>query len=154
MSELLLMLVSVLKMTAVGISAFLYQLGGYAGTWIRRYITPIIVAMFMTSIMFIDKTFSYFNYLYPILLCGAYHLGYGADTTIEKIKKRFICGLLIGASALPLALTSGNWILYILNIFFNVVVFVVFGVLNPLNNPRDEETMLGLFSVLIPLFMI
>jgi len=51
MSELTLMLVSMLKLSGVCAVAFLYQLGGYAGTWIRRYIAPVFVALFMTSII-------------------------------------------------------------------------------------------------------
>jgi hypothetical protein len=61
--------------------------------------------------------------------------------------------LLYALAAIPLAIITGNWIVFALHTALCVVFSVVLGVTNPVY-ARKEETLIGLTIGLLPLFMV
>jgi hypothetical protein len=152
--EFVIQMVAGIKLLFIATCSMLYALGGMYGTWIRRYMMPIVAAagVWLTSYIFEDFNFLYL--LWPILLCFALHIGYGGDTTWEKVMKRAIYGLAIGATAIPLAILTGGWLILAVHMPLMVVASIIFGVFNPFEHARYEETVLGFLSVCLPMFMV
>jgi hypothetical protein len=100
-----------------------------------------------------------FDWLYVasyFLLVGALSIGYGSSSklmqwTKSKILTRAIVGLLIGISALPIAIPNKAWLLLGLHIFIMVSVSSILGAFNPTKSARAEETTIGLCTGLIPI---
>lgn len=153
MDEQLLNTIEASKLLWVAIFAFVYGKGGvYNKTW-RRIVGPLIV---MTGICFYSIVFFKFSWLfilYPFLLYGALSLGYGSDTLKEKVLLRARYGVSIGISALPLAVVTGQWGMFIFHIILSLFVSIFYGVLNP-TSARAEEVIIAGFAVYIPMFMI
>lgn len=141
------------RIVALSIFALLYGIGGIRGKWKRRFIAPFILVVLLSIYALLAKVFTFWMWAYYPLLVGALCLGYGADFFFDKVKKRFIFGLAVGIAALPVAYVTGQWLLYGLHIFLNVLCSVVLGTQNPIP-ARGEETILGFMIGFLPLFMV
>lgn len=156
MTETTLNLIAFLKLLTVSVFALFYSLGGTAGSggkWIRRFIGP---AWMMAGIFVFSKwqsSWSYWYLFYWLALTGSLHLGYGADETGEKIKRRAMYGIVLGISALPLAIVTHAWLLFGFHLALCVGSSVILGVWNPLQ-ARAEESVIGFLSTILVLFMI
>ena len=153
MTELQLQLLAFFKIIAVAIYSLLYGLGGMYKKRIRRIGGAIWLMVAIGIIGYLQKTISLWYFLYPLLLMGASTIGYGADEFKEKIKKRALYGLASGASALPVAIIAGKWLLFGFNLGLCLASSIILGVFNPLN-ARGEETLIGALSTIIPIFMV
>lgn len=154
MNEWTLQILAFSKLIVASCCAFLYGIGGMTDKAIRRYLVPILLAIFIWIFSSIETTRNYLYFIYPLLLCGAFHLGYGGNDTLTKIKKRFIYGLACGISAITIPIFINLWLLYWVHLALCILLTIIFGVWNPFKSARDEETCLGFFYVVIPLFMI
>jgi len=154
MSENLLQLISGLKILLVGAFAMLYGMGGISGKWKRRFIAPVVYVTGICGFSLWTGSFSVWYLLCAPLFFGALSLGYGASTTVEKIKKRSICGLAYAFATLPIFAVQQAWTLWALHILICVSTSVVAGVWNQTSSARAEETMIGAAIVLIPIFTI
>ena len=156
MSEITLQILALAKLLSAVIFAGLYALGGMAGIskGARRFGGVIWIGLAISIISFWQRTFSAMYLLYPLLLLGALHLGYGAEKVLEKLRRRAIYGLALGVASLPIALKTGNWIMFASNMVLCVGASITFGVFNPLRNARDEETIIGALSIVLPMFMV
>ena len=154
MSELTLQFLAFFKVIAVAVFGLFYGLGGMIKKSIRRIGGPVWIAISILIISSIQKTISLWYFLYPILLMGSLCIGYGAERKSEKIKKRALYGLALGVSAIPIAIITSKWLLFGFHLILCIGANVLFGVCNPLRNARDEETLIGILSVIIPIFMV
>jgi hypothetical protein len=129
--------------------AFLYAWGGMEFKFLRRIIAPAVLCggMFLFS----------WNWRcliqFPLMMITL-SLGYGADSLIVKIVKRFIFGLANGTSSSVVNIFDKKWLLVIVQIILITGAYIVFGVFNPLPSARAEESLLGILIPLIPLLSL
>ena len=154
MTESTLQLISSLKLLLVVGFATLYGLGGMSGKWKRRFIAPVLYVAGICGFSLWTGSFSYWFLLCAPLLFGSLSLGYGASTTVEKIKKRAICGAANACATLPIFAVTGAWTLFPVHLLVCVLVSVVAGTWNQTSSARAEETLIGASYSLIPLFII
>lgn len=152
MNEVSLQMLSLGKSLWIVVGAFLYALGGMKGKYKRRVLMPLWLGTGVVISSLIEGYFSGWLFLYPPLLFGALSMGYGADKTKDKIARRAIYGFLVALASVPVAYVTGNWLLFGLHIFLCTLVSIALGVWNP-TSAREEETLIGIYSGLLPLFM-
>ena len=152
MNEWVLQYIAFSKLVAVAIFGLLYGIGGMWRKWVRGYVGPFFFGLCLCLFSNLQGTFNWWYLLTPLLLMGALHKGY-SNNDGQGLKKRSICALLLSISALPIAIVTGNWILFGVHTLLCFTGMVIFGVTNPMRNARDEETAIGALSVLMPLFM-
>ncbi len=153
MTELTQQLIAGSKLLTCVVASQLYALGGMYGTWIRRYIMPIVWTILAVAIMFWQGTFDWWKLVFGVILCGIMHFGYGASTFQEKVVKRLLYGFLLAMAALPLAILTSHYLLFKLHAALCITGSLALGVFNPVS-ARDEESIYGLMAVLFPTFMI
>lgn len=153
MSENSLNLIGFLQVLVVAVFSFLYSSGGISGKWKRRFVAPAVLTVAIVGFSIWQGTFSWIYLISFPLIIGALTLPYGAETTQEKIIKRALYALALATAVLPIAIGSHQWLLYWLHCFMILIVVIVLGVMNPLL-ARFEETLIGVFVALIPIFMI
>jgi len=154
MTESTLQLIAFLKLIVVAVCGLLYGLGGMSGKWKRRYVGPVLYGLAIWGFTTWTNTFNALSLLSPLLLCGALHLGYGGNSTSEKIMKRAVAGSAAGFAAVPLFIAYGAGTLALLHIVVCAAVSIVAGVWNQTSSARTEETLIGATYVLIPLLTI
>lgn len=151
--ELFLQYLALGKLFIATLFALCYGLGGMLKKWIRRFLAPL--GIYLPAVAFLSDYHHYnlATIISPFLLCGALHMGYSDNEGHGKIK-RLIAGLAIALSALPIAIVTGKWLLFSIHSVFCVGLMYSLGVYNPMQNARDEETLLGFMFVVIPIFMV
>lgn len=140
------------KLLWVGGFAVLYGLGGMNGKWKRRIIGPLWLGTGVVLSSLVEGYFSWWLLLYPPMLYGALSMGYGADKLSDKLRRRALCGLLLGIAALPVAFVTANWLLFSLHIFLCILFSTILGAFNP-TSAREEESLIGTATGLLPMFM-
>lgn len=152
MSERKEQIIQIVKMLIVVICASLYAMGGtegMGGKWLRRFMAPAICGG--TAVIITRDWLSLVKM--PVLIIAS-HLGYGADSTVMKVFKRFYCGIAFGLGATLYEAIRGRWALVMVIGVMVVWAFVTMGVINPFNSARIEESILGLIiysSAIMPL---
>lgn len=154
MNEYTLQLVSFCKILWLAIFSYLYGLGGIQFKAIRRFVGPAWIALGVFVFQHWQGHVNPLTFAFPVLLCAALHKGYGGDDLKTKIGKRALVGLFLALSALPLAIVSKLWILYVFHVVLVISASVVFGVWNPFKNARDEESNVAVAAVWLPMFLI
>lgn len=156
LSETTLQIIAGLKLLWVAGFAVLYGIGGMWMKWVRRYAGPTWITGGILLFSLWAGTFRPWFMAYPLLLMGALHMGYGVkdNDTGHKIIRRALAGLAVGVSAAPLLFTAFNWGLFAVHVGLCLLASILFGVFGLFGNARSEETAIGLFAVLIPMFMI
>ena len=143
------------KLLWVVVFASLYGFGGIKNKWKRRYLAPFWMGCGIWLFSFLTHSWHWWYLLYPLLLCGFLHIGYGgSDDTLVKLRKRAIYGLCLGIAALPLVFGNYLWLLFVFHCVLCVASSVVFGVWNPFKNARSEESAIALLSTVLVLFLI
>lgn len=156
MSESTLALIAFLKLIWIGCFSYLYSLGGTEGygKWLRRFVGSVWMGIGVYGFSSWSQDFHFWYLLYPILLCMSLHLGYGADELPRKIMRRFLCGLAVGVSSLPLVFPGHLFGLFGYGVFLSTINSIVLGAFNICKNARDEETLVACIGSIIPLFLI
>lgn len=154
MSESTLQLIAFLKLIVVAICGLLYGLGGMKGKWKRRYVMPCVFGVAVAGFTLWTNTFNALCLLSVPLLFGALSIGYGGNTTAEKIKKRAIAGASAAVCFTPLFIVSGAWTMLLLHILVCTATSIVAGTWNQTSSARTEESLIGAMYVLIPLLTI
>lgn len=154
MSEYTLQFISVGKLFWVALFALLYGLGGISNKWLRRYLGAawISLGVFLFSRWGSGYNWLYLTYLPALIACLS--MGYGGDTLIEKMRKRAIYGLLLGIAPLALVILNNAYQMWALHTVLCITVSVSLGVFNFARNAREEETLIGTLSTILPLYMI
>ena len=128
----------ILKLLIVVVFASLYAWGGMEMKWLRRFVAPAILCI--SSFAF-SRNWRYLVQMPAMFITLS--LGYGADSVLTKILKRFIFGALNGVSSSVVNIWSKRWILVGFQIMLLIAAYIVFGVWNPLPSARAEEALLG-----------
>lgn len=131
-----------------GFAAFLanvfYMWGGTEGfgKWWRRFIGATVLALSANLIaLFMAKWSWQFILMLPCLIAG-FSLGYGGDTTIEKVIKRtvYALGVLMACVAGLYATGFTFWGFVVAGLaLITGLTSVVLGVINPFTSARLEE---------------
>lgn len=136
------------------IANVLYQLGGISNKWLRRYLASFILALSTNLIaIFLGKWAWQYILIYPCLIAG-FSLGYGGDTTWEKVIRRLVYALgVLSACIIGLWATGFTASGYVVAGLALIVGLgsVVLGVLNPFSNARLEEFLVcQLLTMFVP----
>ena len=153
MTENILQLIAVCKLVWLTLFALCYGLGGMSNKWIRRYLGSAWLLWGIIGFAVWEGTFSWWFLLYYPLLVGALSLGYGAEELWDKIRRRFIYGAALGCAALPIAIVTGQWLLFGWHVALCLQASIILGVWNPID-ARHEETSIATFSGILPLMMV
>ncbi len=153
MSEGVLQLIAFLKLIVVAFIALLYGLGGMKGKWKRRYVASFIIVAAICLFSLWEGTFSLWYLLSYPLYIGAFSIGYGAQSVGDKLIKRSRYAAAIAIASLPIAIVNAAWLMWGVHLGVCLLVIVPFGVWNP-TYARNEETIFGAVSALLPLYMI
>ncbi len=154
MTEIELQYINLAKIVWLAGYATLYGFGGIKGKWKRRFVGSAFLTFGVCASAYASGLFSWWLLLFFPLLATSLSMGYGADDPIEKIKRRSLVGLALGLSALPIAIVSQMWGLFIAHMILSFVASVSLGVFNYSRSARDEETLIAAFSGILPLFMV
>jgi len=123
------------------VDCFLWMWGGRSGNWKRRYIGSTVQSIGLNALSLILGTWvwQYAASFIPEMISRC--LGYGGDTTIEKIIRRsvFAAGSLMVGVLLAYGLAfSGKAITLLICQAVAAVVSVILGVRNPLPAAVEE----------------
>lgn len=138
---------------SVATFALLYSIGGRAGTSksIRRIWGGLLIAGATVALSKVASTYEPLMLLSLVTLPASLSLGYGGDSTTEKVWRRGLFGLAVSANALIFAIPLGMVSVAIFQIILGVSASIFFGVTNPFRNaPKEEAVIGGLCVILIP----
>lgn len=153
MNETALTLLVAWKMAVLSLFVFLYVIGGRRWKAVRRFVASGFLIASVTGISFLTDTFSlWFIVPFTVLIIGL-QVGYGGETTSEKIKRRAFYGFMIGLGGLILGFSTGMILFGICQLVLATTASVLFGVLNP-TTAVDEEALIALFCVAFWPFMV
>ena len=136
------------------IGLVLYMMGGtegFSGKWLRRFLASFVIALSPNLAAVALGVWSYpFLFIWPALI-GGFSLGYGGDTTIEKVVKRTIYALGCIAAGV-FGFWAMGWPAFGVGILiFQLIVGITsvwLGVKNPYNNAPLEQAMICLLLTL------
>lgn len=141
------------KLILIIVCAFLYAWGGIEHKWLRRFVAPAILCFSMFGFTRDWRTLIQMPFMFASL-----SMGYGATQFIWKIVRRSLFGLANGVSSSGYNIIKGAWdkkkkvfLLVGFQVLLLVSAYIVFGVFNPFQSARAEETILGLLVFAIPL---
>ena len=140
MTEFKLGTLAVIALGVCVIDCFFWMWGGRHGTWKRRYIGAIIQGLGVNILSLITGTWAWQFALALGPEAGSRSMGYGGDTTSEKILRRSvfaICSLAAGAILAWGVGFSGKTITLLICQAVASVVSIVLGVKNPLPAARQ-----------------
>ncbi len=138
--------------------SLLYALGGTSGKWKRRYIGPVYLVGGVVLFSLIQSVFSWWYLLYLPLLVSALSIGYGEKSKLKELFKnkiivRGIAGFALAFASIPVAIVTGQWLMFCLHILLCMVVSIAMGVGNPIS-ARGEEVVIATIAGFLPLFFI
>jgi len=132
-----------------------YALGGrYKKVLFRRILATCWLTFGAIALALVTGSFKWWLLLSPALYFGALSIGYGGDSFLQKVARRGLYGLFLGACSLIFASATGSWALAGLQIGFSVMGSVYLGTLNPAQNAVDEEALVAILSTLCVPFMV
>lgn len=127
----------ILDMLTVVAFASLYAWGGIEGKFIRRYIAPLILVL-----RIFWKSGNVWSFVQVPLSFITLSMGYGADTVIGKITRRFIYGSLNGLATQIDNFFDKKFVTAAVYSLIVTTAYVWLGTTNPFP-ARVEETVLG-----------
>ena len=143
-----------LRLLIVTLFALCYVIGGRQWKWIRRFVGGIFLPAAVIGLSFITGSFSWVFIgalaLYPVALS----MGYGGNTLLEKLIKRAIYGLILGAACLFFAIPTGLWALGVFQVALAILTSTILGVWNLPQKAVNEEALIAALSVLTVPFMV
>ena len=158
MTELMILLISCIKLGIVVACAVLYSMGGRDEfpKYFRRFIAPCIIGIVLLTQCIIFKH-SFMACLYSTgavgLLMLGFSMGYGASSTLAKILKRLAVGCVVCSSGFLLATYTGIYWLAILQAITTISAYVILGVTNPVQ-AVEEEMLIGAASMIyLPFYL-
>lgn len=145
MTESSQLLLAIASISAVLIYAALTSFGGRSEDYLNienrvwgRWIAPIFFNLCIFCLYIIKHISLWQIICYLIYFAFTHHLGYGGDTTLQKVFRRTLHSTLRSAALIPLCLVTGRWEVYIAQVICGLTVAVLFGVKNPVKAPQEE----------------
>ena len=126
-----------ISVAGLALGSYFYMLGGRSGKWKRRFIGSAILAATVNASAIVLSIWTWKLLLIYPALAVAFHLGYGADTTLAKLLRRiiFVLGVLSAGAV-------AAWALHAWGVFpFHALVAVgsiYLGVKNPIHAAAEE----------------
>lgn len=147
MSEKKLQIQAYERLLVAGIFAGLYAWAGMEHKWLRRFMAPILLQVYL---LVRTRNWRYLPQL-PFQIASL-SLGYGADVLIWKILRRLIFAVANGIAFYPHYTWFKKKVPYlgILYISLLITLYIILGVFG-LVTARFEELILGLSVVLLPI---
>ncbi len=139
----------ILKLLVIVIFASLYAWGGMEMKWLRRFVAPSTLCL---SAFAFSRDWRYLVQM-PVMFITL-SIGYGADSALSKIFKRFVFGFLNGTSSSVTNIWIKRWILVEFQVVLVTIAYIIFGVWNPLPSARAEESFLGALIALIVMMSV
>ena len=131
-----------------------YMIGGRRGKWVRRFLGGLL---FPTGCLWMAQQGGTFHWLmlgsliaYPAVLC----LGYGGETVGQKLRRRTVYGLGLGAAGLWLLIPAGHPLIGLAQVVLAILVSLGFGIRNPITASAEEGQIALLSTCLIPFALI
>lgn len=154
MSEQTLQIIASCKIAWIAAFSAFYGFGGISNKWLRRFCGSAWMGIGVTGFSLWTNSFHFWYLAYPVLLMIALTMGYSGDEILVKIRKRFLCGLAIAISSLPLVFPSHLFILWTYGAVLSIFTSVLLGSFNISKDARSEETLIASIGSIIPLFLI
>ena len=127
------------SLVGMSTACLFYMLGGRDGKWKRRFIGSLILSTTVCTSALVMHRFSWWLVLtYPALATG-FSLGYGGDTTMQKVVKRAIyAGAVMSSGVVCSVVMQGNaWMVLVPHIGIGLWS-IWLGVKNPLQAAAEE----------------
>ena len=137
------------RLLLVCVFALLYAWGGIELKILRRLVAPIFLCSCMLYYSRDWKTLWQIIPMYATL-----SIGYGGDTFLYKIFRRFFFGFVNGISSSTYNIIKKNSAVWVLQIAVLILFYVILGVWNPLPDARTEELVLGFMVGFLPLMSV
>jgi len=154
MSEGMLLVIWTIKALVVVLCAVLYRIGGWINKAVRRFLMPVVYMIACIGMVFWKGLgFNWLMLLSLPLLIGTLCMGYSNNDGKGWIKRLKIAGLLC-LSFLPFLFVFGKWEIYAAHCVLQFLGMAFFGITNPFEEAVAEEATIGMFAVLLPIFMI
>ena len=118
-----------------------------------RYIAPFTLCTLILVLSLLSSKFSIWFLFCYLTYFISHKIGYGTEDLWKKIIKRMLWSLMRTASALPIVLVTGQWILFLLQATVGLLITLCLGVMNPLKAPQ-EEGLINFSSVMFVPFMV
>jgi len=139
MSEIAIGTWAFVSVLSLAVSCWLWMRGGRSNKWIRRYVAGALIS---TTVIGLCYVFGIYNpwllALYATTIVG-FSMGYGGDTTKEKITRRvtFVVGNLASGLLICFVLGGNAWDILPLHAFVAMGT-VWLGVKNPMPAAAEE----------------
>lgn len=134
----------VVALSSLVIFVLFYVEGGRNEKALRRYLGSSLFLFICTLISVLSGSFSYWQLLSWPALMAALTMGYGANKTAAKLRKRALYGLAVGGASAPYLLAMGQWEIFLFQVVLAVAASVFYGVKNPMS-AVGEEAQISLF---------
>ena len=131
-----------------------YMIGGRRGKWVRRFVGGLL---FPTGCLWLAQqggTFQWAMLVSLVAYPAALSLGYGGDTLGEKLRRRSLYGLALGACGLFLLISAGHPFIGLWQVVLAVLASLTYGIKNPIPAVAEEGQIALLSVCLIPFAMI
>jgi len=118
---------------------FLWMLGGRSGKWKRRYAGSFVLALTVNLAALAMGVWDAWLLALVVTLALAFSMGYGGETTAEKVIRRtvFALGVLASGALCTLVIGGNAWMLLVPHV--GVGLFSIWlGVKNPLHAAAEE----------------
>ena len=138
------------------IASVLYMLGGtegFAGKWLRRFLGSAILAGAANLAAVVMGSWQWPYLLFFVCLAAGFSLGYGADTTAQKILKRTIYALgVLSTCIIGLWVTGFTMGGFVIAGLATVVGLgsIVLGVINPITSAAEQYIVCQLLTIFVP----
>src|SRR3990167_479856 len=124
------------------IASTLYSLGGRSegpGKWMRRYVSSFVTAATMNFICLWREIWSPWLLIIYLILVAGYSLGYGAENTFQKIKRRALMSAAVCTAGLVCVFVIDGNAWKVLIPHLGVAVWsIYYGVWNPTKAANEE----------------
>ncbi len=158
MTETALNNIEALKIVWLAGFCWLYGAGGVSGKWKRRFIGPAVLTGGVVLFSLLQSSFSWFYLLYAPLLMLFLSVGYGVNSKLMKLLRhkwlvRMVVGFALAFASIPIAIVTGQWLMFGLHSVLCMAVSTVMGVGNPIS-ARGEEVVIAAMAGFLPLYFI
>lgn len=109
-------------------------LGIRARLW-KRLIAPLLLASSAVAFSILAHRF---NWAIACCLIWFIPIGYGADSTVQKIVHRTVQSIFFTAPSLVFGIFGGNLEIAIYQVIFGALITVLFGIRNPVKASQEE----------------